>query len=330
MEKQEMTLLNVVRKTRAGQLAFPAKKTQAIKEGTPYWTWAENGEVIASEAKPEGVPGAHCRELMRYGRKKDIRAKAGIVMPVPLPVAQSAGMKEDEWVTVSEGRNRIVIAKATDEQVALVKRSGNKPAADGEVRGGRYYRFTPEARKKLGIKNGDRLMLTVNGADGVWMEIRKAPQGCETGGVRDVFYHDYGRYLKGEPMEFTVTTKYADQIALPTYFLNKAGVPGADVESMQLPCWYSGNTLILEGLPQQCAACGREHRTYRNKMAGIEACHACMCELEVSRRAYERYGSLEAALDDPASELARFAVRVIHGAVRANSYLKEKLEGIAR
>ena len=328
--QESPVLLNVIKKRKNGSVSFPQKSTQVLKENVPFWIWAEGESVIASEEKPEGISDLYLRELMRYGKTSDLREKNGIVLPVPLPVMDDAGLSKENWIAIYEQGNKIVLTKATDEQVAQITRRMHRDAVDGEVRGGRYYRFSPEAKKKLGIQNGDKLLLTINAVDGVWMEIEKAPAGCGIGGVQDVFYHDYGRYLKGEPMEFSITTKYVSQIALPTYFLNKAKVPGSSVSHTMLPHRFDGRKLILEGLPQTCDACGKTHSTYKNKMTDLKSCDSCVEELDIVQKSIKQYGSLDAALEDSDSELSKYVSEVIEKAVRVNSYIKSKLEGIAK
>ena len=318
------TLLNVVKKHNSASITFPHKKTNALKEGVPFWIWKENDAVIASQEKPEDSFDPYYRELKRYGKGDKTRKQAGVVIPVPLPIMDA--VKLDGWIAIYELENKIAMTRATEEQVAQIMRKAKREAVDGEVRGGRYYRFTPDTKKMLGVSNGDKLLLTINAVDGVWMEIERAPSDCEIGGVQDVFYHNYGTYLKGVPMEFQITTNYAGMVPLPTYFLNKAKVPGANVESTQLPYWFDGSKLILEGLPQICDACGKEHRTYRNKITELKSCDNCMTELDIVTRSFEQHGSLDAALEDGNSELTKYVSEVIEKAVRVNSYIKNKLE----
>ena len=323
-------LLNVVKKHNSGSVTFPYKKTQVLKENAPFWVWAEGESAIASEKEPKNISDVYLRELKRYGKNNELREKTGIVLPVPLPVMDESGLSKENWIAIYEQGNKIVMTKATEEQVATIMRKTHRDAVDGEVRGGRYYRFSPDAKKRLEINSGDKLLLTINAVDGVWMEIEKAPSDCQIGGVQDVFYHDYGRYLKGEPMEFSITTNYVSHIALPTYFLNKAKIPGAHVSHTLLPYRFDGKKLILEGLPQKCDACGKTHSTYKNKMTDLKSCDSCADELDITQKSIKKYGSLDAALEDSNSELSKYVADVIEKAVRANSYIKSKLEGIAK
>jgi hypothetical protein len=290
-----LTLLGVS-KLANGSMSFAPKLTNAVHEGVLLSIWVEGKALYMSEKTPNGVDEQQVayREIKRYQTNCN-RRRAPSMFLIPAYLLSQAGIGRNDYLAYYEQGDRIVFKVADEEAMQFVSsRSTKTPAVDGEIRNGLFLRLTPETQKRLGVVKGERILISLNLKDGVWLELRKPPVGDQTPDFttmcKSLGYTRVGIFED----QFEYSIRYSDTVPLPSAFLRKAKV--SKTENVTLPFWFDGSKMIIEGVPQTCAVCGGTIRTYRQNVSMVKGCQSCVSTLETVRAAVGVYGSLDKAL----------------------------------
>jgi hypothetical protein len=289
---------------------IPVQKQSIINSDLPVFMWARDGKICLTQN--ESIIPKKIEPLIAgvkfYERSKSHRKPAPTLV-LGKTLTEPTNMR-GKYVAFYEEGEMVVLSPATQEE--MESRSGkcfHGETKDGEIRSGQNMYLSHNTRDRLSLKKGDRVKIVLNIRDGVWLEISKASIFDNMPGLQTVMYEKGLKYTMSPdeipPLEYTA--RYADSLKLPILFLRAAGVDVTKREATQLPYRFEstneGAKMILEGLPQTCAVCGKTVSSYKHKTRHLTACPDCLPPLEAVRTAVDKYGSLDAALEASDSEL---------------------------